>query len=235
MTAAPPTVRELRRRWKPHKERLGRLQSDHPSAVRFHRACSWLQQAEGLQAAEQPDFVLLCQWIALNALYGQWDPDRAEPVPDRGSWQAFVGRMLELDSSGHLVSLLQEHKRLVLSIIEDAYLNRHYWQDPTPRSANRARNGRHQAQAWYVERRWRVVIEGVLDRVYLLRCQLTHGAATHGSRLNRTALKRCVTMMSLLLPAFLQVWIEHGADEDWGPMCYPPLGRSTSPGWNGRR
>jgi hypothetical protein len=27
-----------------------------------------------------------------------------------------------------------------------------------------------------------------------------------------------------LLPAFILVWINHGADEDWGPMCYPPLG-----------
>ena len=33
-----------------------------------------------------------------------------------------------------------------------------------------------------------------------------------------------LTQMQRLLPAFLLVWINHGADEDWGPMCYPPLG-----------
>jgi hypothetical protein len=33
--------------------------------------------------------------------------------------------------------------------------------------------------------------------------------------------------MRLLLPAVLLVWIDHGADEDWGPMCYPPLGART--------
>ena len=27
-------------------------------------------------------------------------------------------------------------------------------------------------------------------------------------------------MMQRLLPALLGVWIDHGADEDWGPMCY---------------
>jgi hypothetical protein len=27
--------------------------------------------------------------------------------------------------------------------------------------------------------------------------------------------------MQRLLPAVLMVWIDHGADEDWGPMCYP--------------
>ena len=57
-----------------------------------------------------------------------------------------------------------------------------------------------------------------------MRCQLVHGAATYGGKLNRTSLKHCVTMMQRLLPAMLLVWIDHGADEDWGPMCYPPVG-----------
>jgi hypothetical protein len=46
---------------------------------------------------------------------------------------------------------------------------------------------------------------------------------TYGSKLNRTSLKHCVTMMQRLLPALLLVWIDHGANEDWGPMCYPQL------------
>ena len=35
---------------------------------------------------------------------------------------------------------------------------------------------------------------------------------------NRSALKHCVMMMGWLLPAVLQVWIDHGADEDWGQL-----------------
>lgn len=31
-------------------------------------------------------------------------------------------------------------------------------------------------------------------------------------------------MMGLLMATFLLVWIDHGADEDWGIMCYPPVG-----------
>ena len=56
-----------------------------------------------------------------------------------------------------------------------------------------------------------------------MRCQLVHGAATYGGKLNRTSLKRCVVMMQRLLPALPSVRIDHGADEDWGPMCYPPM------------
>jgi hypothetical protein len=61
-----------------------------------------------------------------------------------------------------------------------------------------------------------------LVRVYLLRCQVVHGASTHGSQLNRVSLGRCITLMDHLLCTVLQIWIDHGADEDWGAMCYPP-------------
>jgi hypothetical protein len=68
-----------------------------------------------------------------------------------------------------------------------------------------------------------MLLDQILERVYLMRCQLVHGAATHGGKLNRTSLKRCVWMMQRLLPSFLMVWIDHAADHDWGVMCYPPL------------
>jgi hypothetical protein len=219
------TVRDLRRRWKPHKERLASTRGDHPTAVRFHRACSWLSETETLDSEKATDQVLLFQWIAFNALYGQWDSELNEPVGDRTSWQAFLGRILDLDESGHIVSVLQEHKRLVLTILENAYLNRYFWEHPCEQTAGRAKRWRHQAMNWYVEERWRTILERLFQRIYLLRCQLFHGAATQGSRLNRTALRHCTTMMRLLMPAVLLVWIDHGADEDWGPMCYPPLDR----------
>ena len=58
---------------------------------------------------------------------------------------------------------------------------------------------------------------------------LVRGAATYGGKLNRTLPKRCVVMMQRLLPAVLGVWIERGADEDWGEMCYPPLDKLPEP------
>ena len=61
------------------------------------------------------------------------------------------------------------------------------------------------------------------ERIYLLRCQLVHGAATYDSSFNRTAIRRCIQMMDHLLRTFLGVWVRWGADEDWGIMCYPPM------------
>jgi hypothetical protein len=41
-------------------------------------------------------------------------------------------------------------------------------------------------------------------------------------------------MLGHLLPAMLQVWIDHGADEDWGPLCYPPQNDREQPAWRSR-
>jgi len=43
-------------------------QRPHPTAVRFHRACSWLEEAERFQTEDQTDHALIFRWTAFNAL-----------------------------------------------------------------------------------------------------------------------------------------------------------------------
>lgn len=221
LSANDVSVHALRRRWKPHKERLQQQQSDQPTSIRIHRACSWLQRAEN--NSDDLDGTLISQWIAFNALYGQWDSAKRQTLPDRESWRGFLDRILKLDSSQQLVSVLQEHKPLVMSLLEDRYLSNYFWREPSRRRAGPDKGIAYRAGAWYIEGRWTMILDEVLDRVYLVRCQLVHGAATDGGRLNRTALKRCSMMLGRLLPAVVTVIADHGADEDWGELCYPPL------------
>jgi len=218
-----PTVRSLRRGWKPHKERLQGPDGGHPTAIRFHRACSWIQRVEDHAEAADEDMDLVSLWVSFNALYGQWDQRGREPKPDRKSWREFVDALWKLDKDEQIAGLLVEHKKLVMSLLEDVYLSGYFWQEPTADRAKKSGKTKYSAQGWYVEKRWVMILDEVLDRVYLMRCQLVHGAASHNSSLNRQTLHRCVMMMRRLLPAFLQVWIDHGADKDWGTMCYPPL------------
>jgi hypothetical protein len=225
MSLATSTIRDLRRRWKPQKERLATVQADHPTAVRFHRACSWLAEAEKL-APSQTDLLLIQQWIALNALYGRWDAAAFEPVADRVSWGDFLTKIHRLDQTGHLSSTLVEHKKLVLAILGNSYLNRHFWSAAEPAAVDRFAQAKRKALSWYVEKRWLMVSEQVLERIYLLRCQVVHGAATSGSKLNRDAMRHCTILLQHLLTSILTVWIDYGADEDWGPLCYPPVDRS---------
>ncbi len=215
-------VHQLRRRWKPIKERLAAERADHPTSIRFHRACSWLQRVERMDE-DDLDMKLACQWIAFNALYGQWDERRAEPRSDRESWRAFFERIIELDRDELLPTVLRDHKKLVLAILDDAYLGGFFWKDPSTERALRTTRDRRDAATWYLEERWGLILDNAIEHVYMLRCQLIHGAATHGSKLNRGSLRRCAIMMGHVLPAVLTVWTDHGADVDWGPMCYPPL------------
>ncbi len=214
------TVRDLRRRWKPTKERF---QANHPTAIRFHRACSWLAKAEVLDSDTDSDLILINQWIALNALYGQWNAQSCEPLPDRQSYKAFYDRILRIDSAGHIPELLTQHRPLVLSLMEDEYLASFFWKTPSLESRKVVRNIKQRAQSWYCEKNWTLMLDHLLDRIYLLRCQLVHGAATCGSKLNRISLRRTACMLGQLLTATLLVVIDHGAEEDWGLLCYPPL------------
>jgi len=220
----PDRVHHLRRRWKPAKQRLQAERPDHPTNVRFHRACSWLQRVEQIEDGGDLDVALMCQWIALNALYGQWDEQRAEPQPDRACWRRFFDRMLDLDSDGRIIGVLEQHKRLVLAILDDSHLGQFFWRAPAPDRADQTTREKRQAATWYIEKRYGLILEHLLESIYLLRCQLFHGAATFNSRLNRKSLQRCRTMLNHLLLAVLLAWIDHGANEDWGPMCYPPVG-----------
>jgi len=221
-TADDFSVHALRRRWKPHKERLVRQQEDHPTNIRIHRACSWLQRVEGNR--DDLDGALLAQWIAFNALYGQWDGARRQSLPDRESWRQFLDRILKLDVDQLVVSVLQDHKRLVVSLLEDPFLSQHFWREPSSPRSGRDRSIAYRAATWYLEGRWTMILDEVLDRIYLLRCQLMHGAATCGGKLNRTALRRASVMMGHVLPAIVAVLADRGADEDWGKLCYPPRG-----------
>lgn len=217
------TVRDLRRRWKPQKERLGERNGEHPTNIRFHRACSWLQRAERVSDDDDLDLAILSQWVAFNALYGQWDEGKREPVPDCECWRVFVERMLSLDERSWVVDALVENKPLVMAIFDDEFLSRYFWKEPTGLQAGRSKKVKYDARTWYLDGNWLLILERVVERIYFLRCQLAHGASTFNSSLNRTATRRCVQMMDHLLRAFLQVWIEYGAGEDWGILCYPPL------------
>ena len=221
----PGSVHDLRKRWKPIKQRLTADRDQHPTVIRFHRACTWLQRVEAVSPDEDQDIALVCQWIAFNALYGQWDEQKLDPKSDRRSWRDFMDKVLALDSSRFLEGVLTEHKRLVMSILDDSYLRDYFWNDPSVSKANQTTPEKRKAATWYIEKRWVLILEALFERVYFLRCQMVHGAATYGSNLNRKSLQRCITMMGHLMPAILNVWIETGVDEDWGPMCYPPIGQ----------
>ncbi len=218
-----PTVRTLRRRFKPHKERFNQEQPTCPTPTRFHRACSWIDRIEKQELTADLDMQLVSLWIAFNALYGQWDEERREPKGERESWRKFIDRIAAIDRQGQLIDALEQHKRLVVALCEDPFISGNFWNNSNYDRRRQPKKKVFKVREWYREKRWAMVLDEVFERIYLMRCQLVHGAATYGSKLNRKSLKHCVMMLRQLLPVVMLVLVDDGVDEDWGALCYPPV------------
>jgi hypothetical protein len=192
---------------------------------------SWLERALDLDVKEQPDGRLLYSWIAFNSLYGTWDHEAGFPAKDRVAWQDFVGRLLKTDHEELLAKQLATLRSPLFALLDNKFLDSRFWQDPeTPRNHH---SHFHRAPSLFVERRWCDLLVMVLDRIYVLRGQIFHGAATRGSSLNRTSLRHSNQVLEGLLPTMLHLAIEHGTHDNWPPLCYPPIDQqkqSAGPG-----
>lgn len=216
------SIHEFRSRWKPLKERLLAKHPDHATAIRLHRTLSWLQRCEEVGDGKDADLVLICQWIGFNGLYGRWDDQRREPLPDRECWRRFLDRLLALDKGGYLAAMLTDQRDLVMTILDDEYLSTFFWEEPSDIRASKSKKSKFDARTWYIEKKWSLILDRLMERIYLLRCQLVHGAATFGGKLNRKSLDHCIQMMRHLMNAVLQAVLDFGVEENWGTMCYPP-------------
>ncbi len=223
------SVRDLRRRWKPIKDGPAAADEHEAIRVRLHRCWSWLQAVEDLPAdiPGLDDARLIYGWIALNSLYGRWDPALREPVADKPALDAFLRRVFQFDRERLLAAMLTAERELVKAIVGDEYLSRYYWRDPGEEEARRAQTAARKLGSMYVEGRFESITDAALQRVYLARCQLVHGAATYSGRLNRTAVERCAAFLSLFLRTASQVIIDHAWSEQWDDLCYPPIDSSS--------
>jgi len=212
-------VHHLRRRWKPIKERLGHDEKHQPVLIRFHRACSWLARVD--QAApDDHDERLIFGWIAFNAWYGQWDDAIGGPLSEKRAWPLFCKKVVALDKVGRIGDMLDEHRQLVLKIVDDQWISKQVWEEPD-RSVNPGWRNFHVRDALR-EKRWEAILQQTLTRIYFVRCQLVHGGATWNGSVNRTAVRRTSIMLGHILPTLIETIIDHGAEQDWGDICYPP-------------
>ncbi|MBL8872644.1 MAG: hypothetical protein JNK90_22895 [Planctomycetaceae bacterium] len=220
------TVRDLRRDWKPIRERLSRASTpdkQHPLPIRMHRAFSWIQAIESLDDETHLDQRIVFRWISLNALYGKWDDRLNEPVRDADSLREFCSKVLRCDRSQSVAAVLKFEEENVLAILGDKFTNRSFWRCAQASKSFRIDRTYLQGKTWYAQEKWDMLLENVLSRIYLVRCQLVHGASTYASSKNRDMLLRCDHVLNQLLLAFLLVIIEQAWQEDWGELCYPPM------------
>jgi hypothetical protein len=221
-TAPPPTYATLRPRFKQRQAETNNVFQNWQ--IRVHRSLSWLKRSEEL-AEDQPDVKFMLLWISLNSLYSHWDGERSAPAQESSARGHFVKRICEWDSK-LIGQSLHGHRGLVKKLLENAYLSNVFWRDPE----NAKAKGWATQDANYLDRNLKArdydkLLDQVLERLYVLRGQLMHGAATGGGKLNRQTLKYSLWLLQLLVPLVIQIVMEHGANDDWRDLCYPPVPR----------
>ncbi len=193
--------------------------------IRRWRAISWIQRAE--QEKEDPDAAFLFYWIAFNSLYAIESEER---LSERQRFRDFLSEIVSLDRDSllreALVSLFDPHG---LALLNTPYVYKPFWDalpQPTPHSywQDRLSTGRQQAKSALHSRKTAILMSMLFDRVYVLRNQLVHGGATHGSKLNREVIEAGHVFLGQIVPRLTAILLRH-PEVQLGPVIYPVVVR----------
>ena len=186
-------------------------------SVRVWRGLSWLGRAE---KAEDVDAKFIFLWISFNAIYGQLNEDGFS-VPDRASWQAFLARVVKADTTSKLAEILWADQLNVLKLVEDRYIFRPFWLGSDDADVRLARDRRRILKEFANEGTV-AIFQELFERLYVLRTQLLHGAATAGSRMNRGCVTIGTGLLAHIMPVMIKILLDAGPEAGWGDVCFPP-------------
>ncbi len=192
--------------------------------MRCHRAISWLRRAEQEQEDLDARFIFL--WISFNAAYA-WEFGHEQS--ERDLLRRFFERILLLDADKRLHALLfKNFTGCVRTLIDNPYLFDPFWRalrdhDSSGRWEEQFQGAKRTATAAVMSGETATVAGIVVDRLYVLRNQLVHGGATHGSRFNRQQVKDSVALLGQLIPLVLDLMLASDGN-DFGNIAYPVIG-----------
>jgi hypothetical protein len=193
------------------------------SAIRLHRAISWLARAE--QESEDSDARFIFLWIALNAAYAkQFGFERFE----RENLQSFIDSLLQIDATGQLkATTFQQFSGPIRILINNKFVFDGFWKavrdhDASDRWQREFATANTRALEAVMTSQTGVVLSIVFDRLYVLRNQLVHGGATWNSQVNRAQISDGANILGSLVPIIIAFMIDH-PELDFGEILYPPI------------
>lgn len=207
------------------KAKLAALPPEIPEdfRVRCHRAISWLRRAEQEDDADAR-FIFL--WISFNAAYA-WEFGHEQS--ERDLLRRFFERILVLDADKRLHALLfKNFTGCVRTLIDNPYLFDPFWRalrdhDSSGRWEEQFQGAKRVATAAVMSGETATVAGIVVDRLYVLRNQLVHGGATHGSKVNRQQVKDSVALLGQLVPLVIDLMLASDGS-GFGHIAYPVVG-----------
>ena len=209
------------------KEKEDRLRGQLGDALglRVHRAISWLQAAEQAGAGDDADLAFISYWVAFNAAYSQ-RADLNKQFSAHTFFKWYFREIVSLDR-GQVVydAIWSRFAGSIHNFLRNEFVFEPFWRHHNDEAGyadwreqfNRQLGKVQQALA---RRDTATVLEGLFDRLYVLRNQLVHGGATWNGSVNRRQVRQGVEIMAFLVPHFVDLMMDH-PEVPWGKPPYP--------------
>jgi hypothetical protein len=208
----------------PLKARQRAERDNHPEsiALRIHRALSWLDRAE---QCDDDDARFIFLWIAFNAAYAN-DLGELGHMAEQRIFGHFIQRLVDLDEERALYQLVwTEFASSIRLLLDNQYVFGPFWEFQrgklTEEQWNTSfENAKVAANRALAKQDTVKVLSIVFSRLYILRNQLVHGAATWNGSVNREQLRDSASILGKVVPQVIKILLDH-PNEVWGEAMYP--------------
>ena len=199
--------------------------------TRLRRALSWLEKARHQHEEEDFDGAFVFFWIAFNAMYGTLDTD-GKVAADTKIRNEFLVQLVWLDEEGAIYNTLWTlFSDQVRQLLKNQYVFQEYWDYTSGVEAAKSwktklnQSNKKAQKAIGERRRVKDLVAIVFERLYTLRNQLMHGAATYQGSLNRQQVRDGANILNYLVPRVFLIILKND-QENWGEIIYPPTARA---------
>ena len=207
------------------------LESTFPedTALRLHRSISWLACAE--RQEDDDDAAFIFYWIAFNAAYARENDEWSATMDgQRTSFKIYFEKIANLDTENRIYDeLWARFSDPIRNLMRNKFVFQPFWNyyNQIPGSDHWEERFEREKQkglkALQQEDTARILYI-IFDRLYVLRNQVFHGAATWQGSVNRDQIRDAKNILASLIPIFLDLMMKN-PETQWGRPCYPVIER----------
>ncbi len=165
--------------------------------------------------------------IAFNAAYAS-EIYHVRSFSERRTQLLFLNRLFESDVDNKLYQMVwQEFPRSIRLLIDNAYIYQPFWEYQKGLVSEeewkrRFAHDKAAANRGLGRMDTRKVLAIIFDRLYVLRNQLIHGAATWNGKVNCDQVRDGTKILEKLVPTVISLMLENGSGL-WGKAAFPVI------------
>lgn len=207
-------------------KRKDELQASIPEflSLRVHRSLSWLARAEKQLDDEDSEFIFY--WLAFNALYAREKMEYYNSVEgERGAYKLYFVKIAKLDKEQLIYDALwNRFSDPVRNLMRNKFVFQPFWNHYNNHENDnnweeRLEKSKEMSLTALRNEDTALMLHLIFDRLYVLRNQIFHGAATWQGSVNREQIKDAKNILAFLLPIMIDLMLKN-PEVSWGRPCY---------------